>query len=71
MEAGQGITVEASQDLELKGMGVKTEAQGDVELSGTNIEIAANAQFKASGSAGSEVSTTAVLTLQGTMLNIN
>lgn len=80
VEAVQGIAVEAGQPIELKGQevtvestggNVNIEASGDVALEGINIDIAADAQFSAAGNAGSEVSTSAILTLRGSMVNIN
>ena len=87
IEAGEGITIDAIQSIkveafeamELKGQeikaesmtGINLEAIGDVAVTGMNVEIAANAQFKAAGNAGSEISTSALLTLRGSLVNIN
>ncbi|MBN2635891.1 MAG: type VI secretion system tip protein VgrG [Prolixibacteraceae bacterium] len=59
-----GITLESQGDISLK-------ATGDIKLEGTNVNISANAQFKAEGSAGAEVSTSAVAVLKGSMVQIN
>ncbi len=81
VEAGQGIGIEASQAMELKGQEITAGSQGgnisleasggDVALQGINVDIAANAQFTAAGNAGSEVSSSAILTLRGSLVNIN
>jgi hypothetical protein len=39
--------------------------------SGTNLELKAGAQFKAEGSAGAEVSTSAIAVVKGSMVQIN
>ncbi|HPF52254.1 MAG TPA: type VI secretion system tip protein VgrG [Draconibacterium sp.] len=59
-----GITLESQGDISIKAM-------GDIKLEGTNITLTANAQFKAEGSAGAEVSTGAVATLKGSLVQIN
>ena len=59
-----GIEITSSKDFKVK-------ASGDIKLEGTNAEIAANAQYKASGSAGAEMSSSAVTNVKGSMVNIN
>lgn len=59
-----GITMESAKDLNLK-------ASGDINLEGTNVKIKANAEFKAEGSAGAEVSTSAIAVLKGSLVQIN
>lgn len=59
-----GITLESPSDVVIK-------ASGDVKIEGTNVEQKANAQFKAEGSAGAEVSSSAVAKLQGSVVQIN
>jgi Rhs element Vgr protein len=59
-----GITLDSASDISIK-------SAGDINLEGTNITIKANAQFKAEGSAGAEVSTSAVAVLKGSMVQIN
>jgi len=59
-----GITAESGSDFIIK-------ASGDIKLEGTNIELKANANFKAEGSAGAEVSTSAVAVLKGSLVQIN
>jgi Rhs element Vgr protein len=61
---GDGISIESSKDLILK-------ATGDVKMEGVNIEQKASAQFKAEGSAGIEVSSSATAVLKGSMVQIN
>jgi len=59
-----GIEITSSKDFKVK-------ATGDITLEGTNVEIKANAQCKASGSAGAEVSSSAVTNIKGSLVNIN
>lgn len=59
-----GITIESSKDLILK-------ANGDVKVEGTNVEQTANASFKASGSSGSELSSSATTVVKGSLVQIN
>ncbi|CAM1358311.1 type VI secretion system tip protein VgrG [Tenacibaculum xiamenense] len=59
-----GILMESAGDIALK-------ASGDVSIEGTNVSIAANAEFKAEGSAGAEVSTSAIAVLKGSLVQIN
>ncbi len=59
-----GITLDSPKDIILK-------ATGDIRLEGMNISVKANAQFKAEGSAGAEISTSAVAVLKGSMVQIN
>ncbi|WP_372756879.1 type VI secretion system tip protein VgrG [Mariniflexile sp.] len=59
-----GISMESGGDITIK-------ASGDVTIEGTNVEIKANAEFKAEGSAGAEVSTSAIAVLKGSLVQIN
>jgi len=59
-----GIKMESANDISIT-------ASGDVKIEGTNVEIAANANFKAEGSAGAEVSTSATAILKGSLVQIN
>lgn len=59
-----GILAESGKDFIIK-------ATGDVKIDGTNIKLKANANFKAEGSAGAEVSTSAVAVLKGSLVQIN
>lgn len=59
-----GIKIESSKDIILK-------ATGDVKVEGINISLKASAQFKGEGSAGAEVSTSAVAILKGSLVQIN
>ena len=59
-----GITLDSASDLTLK-------AAGDVKVEGSNVEASAQAQFKAEGSAGAEVSSSANTTIKGSMVQIN
>ncbi|MGG8495296.1 type VI secretion system tip protein VgrG [Tenacibaculum sp. TC6] len=59
-----GISMESAGDISIK-------ASGDVIIEGTNVGITANAEFKAEGSAGAEVSTSAIAVLKGSLVQIN
>jgi Rhs element Vgr protein len=59
-----GITLDSSKDIILK-------ATGDIRIEGMNISAKANTQFKAEGSAGAEISTSAVAVLKGSLVQIN
>ena len=62
--SSDGITIESGADLKLK-------ATGDVTIEGTNVTNKANAQFKAEGSAGAELSTSASAVVKGSVVQIN
>ncbi len=59
-----GISMESAGDISLK-------ASGDVTIEGTNVSLTANAEFKAEGSAGAEVSTSAIAVIKGQLVKIN
>ena len=59
-----GITMESAGDISIT-------STGDVKIEGLNVEIAATANFKAEGSAGAEVSTSATAVLKGSLVQIN
>lgn len=59
-----GITIESASDLILK-------ASGDIKLEGTNIENKANASFKAEGSAGANLESSATTVVKGALVQIN
>lgn len=59
-----GITLESSGDISIK-------ATGDVNIEGTNVGITANAEFKAEGSAGSELASSAITKVTGSLVQIN
>ncbi|MEM9919702.1 MAG: type VI secretion system tip protein VgrG, partial [Bacteroidota bacterium] len=59
-----GITLDSAKDIVLK-------ASGDVKVEGNNIEHKANMNFKAEGSAGMEVSSSATTTVKGSLVQIN
>ena len=59
-----GVTLESGSDFNIK-------ATGDVNIEGINVNVKANAEFKAEGSAGAEVSTSAVAVLKGSLVQIN
>jgi Rhs element Vgr protein len=59
-----GIKMESGKDIILK-------AAGDVKVEGINVSLKASAQFKGEGSAGVEVSTSAIAILKGSLVQIN
>jgi len=59
-----GITLESAADVNIT-------AGGDVNIDGTSINVSASAQFKAEGSAGAEVSSSATAVLKGSLVQIN
>ncbi|TBO41068.1 type VI secretion system tip protein VgrG [Pedobacter kyonggii] len=59
-----GIKIESIKDIILK-------ASGDFKIDGTNITANANAQLKLSGSAGTEISSSAITKVKGSMVQIN
>ncbi len=62
--SASGILIESAADLEIK-------AAGDIKIEGVNIEHAASAEWKADGGAGAELSTGAIATVKGSMVQIN
>ncbi len=59
-----GITLESAKDINLT-------ATGDVNIEGTNVCISANAQFKAEGNSGTELSSSAITKVKGSLVQIN
>lgn len=59
-----GITLDSAADVTIS-------ASGDITLSGTNVSQTANAEWKAEGSAGVELSSSATATLKGSLVQIN
>ncbi|PAX53007.1 type VI secretion system tip protein VgrG [Brunnivagina elsteri] len=67
-----GITIKSPKDITLEATGKLTlKATQDTSIEGLNVKIKANAQFKAEGSAGAEVSTSAIAVLKGSLVQIN
>ena len=62
--SAEGIAMESAKDIKLT-------ATGDVKIKGLNVEITADASFKASGSGGAEVSSSATTTVKGSLVQIN
>ncbi|MNJ97384.1 phage late control protein GPD [compost metagenome] len=62
--SSDGISIESGKDLIMK-------AKGDVTIEGMNIEITGQAEVKASGNAGTEVSSSATTTIKGSIVQIN
>ncbi|MCG2418345.1 type VI secretion system tip protein VgrG [Aequorivita sp. F47161] len=59
-----GIALESGNEFNIK-------ATGDCNIEAMNINVKANAQFKAEGSAGAEVSTSAIAVIKGSLVQIN
>jgi Rhs element Vgr protein len=59
-----GISLESAKDIILK-------ATGDIKAEGINVNQKASVSFKAEGSAGAEVSSSATLTIKGSLVQIN
>ena len=59
-----GISLESAKDIILK-------ATGDIVIEGINIEQKASASFKAEGSAGMEINSTATTVVKGSLVQIN
>ncbi len=59
-----GITIESPGDINIK-------ASGDVNIEGTNTTVKAGAQYKAEGSSGAEMSTSAIAVVKGSLVQIN
>lgn len=67
-----GIALNSPKDITLEATGKLTlKASQDLSLEGLNVSAKANAQFKAEGSAGAEVSTSAIAILKGSLVKIN
>jgi Rhs element Vgr protein len=61
-----------SDGIKLESMGkIELKATGDITIEGMNVNLKASAQFKAEGSAGAEVSSSAIAKLTGSMVQIN
>lgn len=62
--SSDGIALESAKDITLK-------ATGDVKLEGVNITVKASAEFNADGGAGSKVTSSAMTTIKGSLVQIN
>ena len=62
--SSDGIVVESGKDVQIK-------AKGDLKLEAINVEVKASGEFKAAGQGGSEVSSGAVTTVKGSLVQIN
>jgi len=60
----KGISMESQKDIKLK-------ASGDIKMEGNNVEIKAQANFKAEGTAGTSIKSSAITEVKGSMVNIN
>jgi Rhs element Vgr protein len=67
-----GIALKSAKDLTLEATGkLSLKANQNTTVEGLNVSLKANAQFKAEGSAGAEVSTSALAILKGSLVQIN
>ena len=67
-----GISIKSPKDITVEATGKLTlTAKQDTSIEGLNVNAKANAQFKAEGSAGAEVSTSAIAVLKGSLVQIN
>ena len=67
-----GIVMKSPKDITLEATGkIILKATQDISIEGMNVKVKANAQFKAEGSAGAEVSTSAIAILKGSLVKIN
>jgi len=60
-----GINIESSKKMVLKA------SSGDIEIEGMNVKQKAQAEFKAEGTGGVEVSSSAIAKLKGSLVQIN
>jgi Rhs element Vgr protein len=69
---GAGVTLESVADLTIKATGqVRITAGADLTMEGVNVSCTASAELKASGQAGIDVSSQAVVKIAGSMVAIN
>lgn len=61
---GDGILLDSAGDVNIK-------ASGDVNIEGTNVNVKAQSAFKAEGSSGAEVSSSASTTIKGSLVQLN
>lgn len=67
-----GITLSSASDITLDATGAITlKANQDISVEGLNVSAKANGQFKAEGTGGAEVSTSAIAILKGSLVKIN
>lgn len=59
-----GVTIESGSDLNLK-------ASGDINIEGSNVTTTAQMNAKVEGSSGAEISSSATLTVKGSLVQIN
>ena len=65
MLSSDGISFQSPKNITIQSL------QGDLSIEGINVNIKASAQFKAEGSAGTEISSSAVTNVKGSIVNIN
>lgn len=70
-ENSNSITMDSDGIIISSGADLTLEATGDVNISGVNVGIEAQAEFTAEGSAGAELSSSAVAVIKGSIVQIN
>lgn len=72
LESKSDITLKADKNISLQAKSnISIKANANVDLQGLNVKHKANAQFSASGNAGAELKTSAIATIQGSLVKIN
>ena len=69
------MPVEEMKRFAIEGIGGMADsienATGDIKMEGVNLSLKASGEFKAEGSSGAELSTTATAVLKGSLVQIN
>ncbi len=69
---GSGISIESARDITMEAQGkISMSAQMDVSVEGLNIKNTAQAQLKLEGSATSEITSSGITKVQGSLVKIN
>ena len=67
-----GIEINSPKDIKITATGnIETKATGDCKIEGMNVEAKANAEFKAEGTAGAKLTSSAIAEIKGSLVNIN
>ncbi|MEL6134358.1 MAG: type VI secretion system tip protein VgrG, partial [Bacteroidota bacterium] len=72
LDSKKEVNIKAATNINIQaGANIAIKATGNVDVSGVNVSQKANAMFSASGNAGAELKTSAIATIQGTLVKIN